>query len=188
MEQAEIDRVRRALRQRPKPPWRVLWQYRPAQQVGTGSTERWSRRRTQLQAGWKLLWTERLRRDLAPIYQLATCRRGRHRDAYLVADDLVGGLLGDDYPEVAICELCGRAIQWPNGRPTVAGPGRDPLTLLICGGIPGQLGSRLWGCSFVAGWARRAEPGSWWSARSAARTNDLDAGEGCRRIKQRWSS
>ncbi len=105
MEQAEIDRVRRALRQRPKPPWRVLWQYRPAQQVGTGSMERWSRRRTQLQAGWKLLWTERLRRDLAPIYQLATCRRGRHRDAYLVADDLVGGLLGDDYPEVAICEL-----------------------------------------------------------------------------------
>jgi hypothetical protein len=28
MEQADIDRVRRALRQRPKPPWRVLWRGR----------------------------------------------------------------------------------------------------------------------------------------------------------------
>jgi hypothetical protein len=29
MEQADIDRVRRVLRQRPKPPWRVLWRGRP---------------------------------------------------------------------------------------------------------------------------------------------------------------
>jgi len=28
------------------------------------------------------------------------------------------------------------------------------------------------------------EPGSRWSARSGARTNDLDAGEDCRRVKE----
>jgi hypothetical protein len=28
----------------------------------------WSRRRLRLQAGWQLLWDERLRRDLAPIF------------------------------------------------------------------------------------------------------------------------
>jgi hypothetical protein len=31
MEQADIERVRRVLRQRPKPPWRVLWRGRPHQ-------------------------------------------------------------------------------------------------------------------------------------------------------------
>ncbi len=59
----------------------------------------------------------RLRRDLAPIYRLLACRRGRHRDAHLLADDLVGSALGDEYPELAICEICGRAIEWPNGMP-----------------------------------------------------------------------
>jgi hypothetical protein len=79
----------------------------------------WSRRPLQLQAGWQLLWAERLRRDLAPIYQLVACRRGRHRDAHLMADDLIGSELGEKYPEVAICEVCGRAVDWPNGTPTL---------------------------------------------------------------------
>jgi hypothetical protein len=71
----------------------------------------------QLQAGWKLLWGQRLRRDLAPIYRLAACRRGRHRDAHLLADNLVGSPLGDDFPELAVCEVCGRTVDWPNGTP-----------------------------------------------------------------------
>jgi hypothetical protein len=82
----------------------------------------WWRRWLALQVGWRLLWTERLRRDLAPIYQVVACRRGRHRDALVMADALVGSELGDAYPEMAICEICGRAIYWPNGTPTVAGP------------------------------------------------------------------
>ncbi|HEV8527234.1 MAG TPA: hypothetical protein VGS60_06720 [Actinomycetes bacterium] len=48
---------------------------------------------------------------------LAAGRRGRHRDALLVFDDLAGSSLGDDYPELAVCEVCGRAVEWPNGRP-----------------------------------------------------------------------
>jgi hypothetical protein len=75
----------------------------------------------QLQEGWRLLWTERLRRDLSPIYRLVACRRGRHRDAHLLADDLVGSPFGDDYPKLAVCEVCYRAVEWPNGMPT---PGR----------------------------------------------------------------
>jgi hypothetical protein len=71
----------------------------------------------QLQAGWELLWGQRLRRDLAPIYRLVACRRGHHHDAHLLSDDLVGSQLGDDYPELAVCELCGRAVEWPNGKP-----------------------------------------------------------------------
>jgi hypothetical protein len=73
-----------------------------------------------LQAGWELLWMHRLRRDLAPIYRVVACRRGRHRDAHVIADDLLGSSLADDYPEVAICEVCGRAVQWPNGTPVLA--------------------------------------------------------------------
>jgi hypothetical protein len=72
------------------------------------SRPRWQVRLMQLQAGWKLLWAERLRRDLDPIYRLVACRRGRHRDAHVLADDLIGSQLGDDYPEVAVCEVCGR--------------------------------------------------------------------------------
>jgi hypothetical protein len=125
MEQADIERVRRVLRQRPKPPWRVLWRGRPHQlQAREASMGLWARRRSRLQAGWRLLWTERLRRDLAPIYRLVACRHGRHRDAYVMADDLVGSDLGDRYPEVAICEVCGRAVNWPNGTPTLQG--REP--------------------------------------------------------------
>jgi hypothetical protein len=71
------------------------------------------------------LQSERLRRDLAPIYQFVACRRGRHRDAQVMADDLVASELGDAYPEVAICEVCGRAIQWPYGRPTLVRPQDD---------------------------------------------------------------
>jgi hypothetical protein len=116
MEQDEIDRVRRVLRQRPKPPWRLLWRGRPLhRQAGGRSMGPWARRRLQLQYGLQLLWAERLRRDLAPIYQLVACRRGRHRDAQVMADDLVGHDLGDAYPEVAICEVCGRTVHWPNG-------------------------------------------------------------------------
>ena len=126
MEQAEIDRVRRALHQRPKPPWRLLWRGRPLHlQVGGRSMEPWARRRLQLQGGWQLLWTERLRRDLAPIYQLVACRRGRHRDAQVMADELIGSDLGDAYPEAAICEVCGRAVDWPNGTPRCKAEGRS---------------------------------------------------------------
>jgi hypothetical protein len=32
-----------------------------------------------------------------------------------------GSDLGDAYPEVAICEVCGRAVDWPNGIPTLHG-------------------------------------------------------------------
>jgi hypothetical protein len=124
MEQAEIDRVRRALRQRPKPAWRVLWRGRPHRlQVSGRNLGPWARRRLQLEAGWQLLWAEGVRRDLAPIYRFVACRRGRHRDAHVMADDLVGSDLGDDYPEVAICEVCGRAVDWPNGTPTLQSRG-----------------------------------------------------------------
>jgi hypothetical protein len=125
VEQADIERVRRVLRQRPKPPWRVLWRG-PSHRLQASDPRMgaWARRRIQLQAGWQLLWTERLRRDLAPIYQLLACRRGRHHDAHVTADDLIGSQLGDTYPELAICEVCGRAIDWPNGIPTLHG--REP--------------------------------------------------------------
>jgi hypothetical protein len=91
MEQAEIDRVRRALRRRPKPPWQLLWRGRPLHlPAGGRSVGPWARRRLQLQADWQLLWAERLRRDFAPIYRFVTCRRGRHHDAQVMADDLIG--------------------------------------------------------------------------------------------------
>jgi hypothetical protein len=126
MEQAEIDRVRRALCQRPKPPWRVLWRGRPHQlRVSGRSVGPWARRRLQLQAGWQLLWAERLRRDLAPSYRFVACRRGRHRDAQVMAGELIGSELGDEYPEVAICEVCGRAVDWPNGTPMLQGRGPE---------------------------------------------------------------
>jgi hypothetical protein len=126
MEQADIDRVRRVLRQRPKPPWRLLWRGRPLHlPAGGRGLGPWARRRLQLQTGWQLLWTERLRRDLAPIYQLVGCRRGHHRDAQVMADDLIGSDLGDQYPEVAICEVCGRAVHWPNGVPNLQGRGPE---------------------------------------------------------------
>jgi hypothetical protein len=37
----------------------------------------------------------------------------------LISDDLAGSPLGDDYPELAVCEVCGRAVEWPNGKPTL---------------------------------------------------------------------
>jgi hypothetical protein len=55
------------------------------------------------------------------MYRLVAYRRGRHRDAHLLADDLVGSPLGDDYPELAVCEVCGRAVELPNGTPTLVG-------------------------------------------------------------------
>jgi hypothetical protein len=124
MEQAEIERVRRVLRQRSKPRWQVLWRGRPSQpHASDPSMGAWARRRVQLQDGWQLLWAERLRRDLDPIYQFLGRRRGRHRDAQVLADELVGSDLGDEYPEVAICEVCGRAVPWPNGLPNLEGRG-----------------------------------------------------------------
>jgi hypothetical protein len=126
MEQADIERVRRVLRQRPKPPWRVLWRGQPHRlRASDPSMGRWARRRLQLQAGWRLLWTERLCRDLAPIYRLVACRHGRHRDAHVMADNLVGSEIGDAYPEVAICEVCGRAVDWPNGTPHCKAEGQS---------------------------------------------------------------
>jgi hypothetical protein len=126
MEQAEIERIRRVLHQRSRPPWRLLWRGRPLHLPADGpSVRQWARRRLQLQAGWRLLWDERLRRDLAPIYQLVACRRGRHRDAQVLADDLIGSDLAVAYPEVAICEVCGRAVDWPNGTPTLVDRGPE---------------------------------------------------------------
>ena len=122
MEQAEIDRIRRVLHQRSKPPWRLLWRGRPQPlPAGGPSVGAWARRRLHLQAGWQLLWADRLRRDLAPIYRLVACRRGRHRDAQVMADELIGSDLAYAYPEVAICEVCGRAVHWPNGVPNLQG-------------------------------------------------------------------
>jgi hypothetical protein len=126
MEQAEVDRIRRVLHQRPKPPWRLLWRGRPLHlQAGGPSVRPLARRRLQLQAGWRVLRTERLCRDLAPIYQLVGCRRGRHRDAQVMADELIGSELGDECPEVAICEVCGREVHWPNGTPNLQGRGPE---------------------------------------------------------------
>jgi len=120
MDPAQVERVRRALRRRAKPSWRVLWRGRPpAPRAGLRTRPQWRMRLQQLQAGWKLLWAERVRRDLDPIYRLVACRRGRHRDAHLLADGLVGSPLADDYPELAVCEICGRAVEWPNGRPSI---------------------------------------------------------------------
>jgi hypothetical protein len=120
MDPAQVERVRRVLRRRAKPPWRVLWRAGPPPPwVAARSPPRWQVRLMQLQAGWKLLWAERLRRDLDPIYRLVACRRGRHRDAHVLADDLIGCQLGDDYPELAVCEVCGRAVWWPNGKPSI---------------------------------------------------------------------
>jgi hypothetical protein len=36
-----------------------------------------------------------------------------------MADELIGSELANEYPEVAICEVCGRAVHWPNGTPTL---------------------------------------------------------------------
>ena len=120
MDHAQADRVRRALRRQPKPPWRVLWSGGPpGRRAVPARYPRWRTRLIQLQADWELLWEQRLRRELAPIYRLVACRQGRHRDAHLLADDLVGSPLGDDYPELAVCEVCGRAVEWPNGMPTM---------------------------------------------------------------------
>ena len=120
MDSAQVERVRRVLRRRAKPSWRVLWRGRPpAPWEGLRSPPRWRVRLRQLQAGWELLWVERLRSDLDPIYRLVACRRGRHRDAHLLADDLIGSQLAHDYPELAVCEVCGRAVEWPTGKPNV---------------------------------------------------------------------
>jgi hypothetical protein len=121
MDRSQIDRVRRTLRRRPRPPWRVLWRPGTPEQWTTVQAmgPRWRTQLTRMRAGWALLWTERLRRDLDLIYRLAACRRGRHRDAHLLADDLIGSPLAHDYPELAVCEVCGRAVDWPNGKPSV---------------------------------------------------------------------
>jgi hypothetical protein len=124
MEDDQIERVRRALlRRRRKPPWRMLWRGvgppAPWWAAPHSAQPRWQRRLLRLRSGWKLLWAERLRRDLAPIYWFLACRRGRHRDAHLLADELVGSELGADYPAAAICEVCGRAVAWPNGKPAL---------------------------------------------------------------------
>jgi hypothetical protein len=60
-----------------------------------------------------------MRRDLDPIYRLVAGRRGRHRDAHMLGDDLIGSQLADDYPELAVCEVCGRAVDWPTGKPSI---------------------------------------------------------------------
>jgi len=37
----------------------------------------------------------------------------------VLADELVGADLGLNYPEAAICELSGDAVEWPNGTPAL---------------------------------------------------------------------
>jgi hypothetical protein len=122
MDPAQVERVRRALRRRARPPWRVLWRVgSPAPWAGVRTRPEWQVRLLQLQAGRELLSVQRVRRDLDPIYRLVACRRGRHRDAHMLADDFVGGPLADDYPELAVCEVCGRVVEWPNGKPNIRG-------------------------------------------------------------------
>jgi hypothetical protein len=134
MEQAEIDRLRRVLRShRPPLRWVVMRAGRsPVMQ------QRWreERRRVgwrwtlarRLRYHWRWLWTYGLERRLAdPLQRKLSCPRGRHRYAHLLADELVGSQLGDDYPELAICERCGHAVPWPNGMPDLrAGPPTRP--------------------------------------------------------------
>jgi hypothetical protein len=76
------------------------------------------------------LWAYTLRPLLVdPLQRRIGCPRGRHRYAQVLADELVGADLGFDYPEVAICELCGDAVEWPNGTPDLHRDGsRSPDT------------------------------------------------------------
>jgi hypothetical protein len=62
-----------------------------------------------------------------------------------------------------------------------------PCSLSVAGS-PVNRGCACWSRSLVDGWTRRTESGSRRSARSEARTNGLDAGEGRRRIRQRRAS
>jgi hypothetical protein len=55
------------------------------------------------------------------VFFFAACRRGRHRDAHIMADALIGSKLANEYPEAAICEVCGLAVDWPNGILTLHG-------------------------------------------------------------------
>jgi hypothetical protein len=65
----------------------------------------WRRRECIYWPAGSCFWGERLRRNLALNNRLVACRRDRHRGAYLLADHLVGSPLGDDYPELAVCEV-----------------------------------------------------------------------------------
>jgi hypothetical protein len=55
---------------------------------------------------------------LQPLLLVATRECG---PAMVMADELIGSELANEYPEVAICEVCGRAVDWPNGTPTLDG-------------------------------------------------------------------
>ena len=79
---------------------------------------------------------------LAPIYQFLACRRGRHRDAQVMADELIGSDLGDAYPEAAICEGCGRAVDWPNGTPGCKAEGRSSPSYRVSAARGGLSGTR----------------------------------------------
>jgi hypothetical protein len=59
------------------------------------------------------------------MFRFVACRRGRHRDAQVIANELIGSELGEAYPEVAICEVCGRAVHWPTGTPALQGRGPE---------------------------------------------------------------
>jgi hypothetical protein len=68
-------------------------------------------------AGW--LWALTLRPILVnPLQRRVGCPRGHHRCGRLVADELIGSRDALDYPELAICQLCGDTLKWPNGKPT----------------------------------------------------------------------
>lgn len=56
-----------------------------------------------------------------PVQRKIGCPRGRHRDAHVLADALVGPRLGDDFPALALCE------RWDTPSPgSTANPPLEP--------------------------------------------------------------
>jgi hypothetical protein len=114
--------LRRVLLGRRPPPW---WGWRTGRGPGMGRV--WHQ--TRPQRGWRQALVRRTRyrwrslsastvrpRLVDPVQHKIGCPRGRHRDAQVLADGLVGSQLGDDDPALALCERCGNAVAWPNGQ------------------------------------------------------------------------
>jgi hypothetical protein len=137
MDQAKIDRLRRVLLGRRPPPWSG---WRAGRGPGMGRFWRQTRqqrgwrqalvRRTRYR--WQSLRTSMLRPLLVdPVQRRIGCPRGRHRDAQVLAEALVGSRLGDDFPALALCARCGHAVAWPNGQPQLG-----PATPTRPGSLP----------------------------------------------------
>jgi hypothetical protein len=124
MDEAAIDRLRRVvLTHRPPRRLRVWRSWRAPVMRGLWREARgrvgW-RRAWRLRHDWGWLWASRSGRCwFDPVQRRVGCPRGRHRYGHLVADELLGGIDALDYPELAICQLCGHTVQWPNGKPTL---------------------------------------------------------------------